>query len=32
MLVCLFPKVVRNEYESDRLAESLLDGMKFNQN
>lgn len=32
MLVCLFPKVVRNEYESDRLAESLLEGMKFNQN
>lgn len=32
MIVCLFPKVVRNEYESDRLGESLLEGMKINQN
>lgn len=32
MLVCLFPKVVRNEYESDRLSEVLLDGVKLNFN
>src|SRR3990167_6107271 len=32
MLVCLYPKVVRDEYEFDRLSESLLEGMRFNQN
>lgn len=32
MLICLFPKIVRSEYESDRLSESLLDSLKLNFN
>lgn len=30
MMVCLYPKVVRDEYESDRLSESLLEGLNLN--